>query len=229
MIQSMTGFGKATAAFKTKKINVEIKSLNSKTLDLSTRIAPLYREKEMEIRQYISKNLERGKVDFAIWIDKDATTDATPINAALVQNYYQQIKKISAETGIPEPTDWYSTLLRLPDVTTKTDVEELSDEEWEVAKNAICEAVNHLVAFRKQEGAALQKKFTEKVDNIEALLASIEPYEKVEIELSHAHIWDMTSVQMLNAVVEKFEAHGVVVEVLGLNEASSTLIDRISS
>ena len=156
----MTGFGKATAAFKTKKINVEIKSLNSKTLDLSTRIAPLYREKEMEIRQYISKNLERGKVDFAIWIDKDATTDATPINAALVQNYYQQIKKISAETGIPEPTDWYSTLLRLPDVTTKTDVEELSDEEWEVAKNAICEAVNHLVAFRKQEGAALQKKFT---------------------------------------------------------------------
>lgn len=182
MIQSMTGFGKATAAFKTKKINVEIKSLNSKTLDLSTRIAPLYREKEMEIRQYISKNLERGKVDFAIWIDKDATTDATPINAALVQNYYQQIKKISAETGIPEPTDWYSTLLRLPDVTTKTDVEELSDEEWEVAKNAICEAVNHLVAFRKQEGAALQKKFTEKVDNIQALLASIEPYEKARVE-----------------------------------------------
>ncbi len=182
MIQSMTGFGKATAAFKTKKINVEIKSLNSKNLDLSTRIAPLYREKEMEIRQYISKNLERGKVDFAIWIDKDATTDATPINAALVQNYYQQIKKISAETGIPEPTDWYSTLLRLPDVTTKTDVEELSDEEWEVAKNAICEAVNHLVAFRKQEGAALQKKFTEKVDNIQALLASIEPYEKARVE-----------------------------------------------
>ncbi len=71
-----------------------------------------------------SKNLERGKVDFAIWIDKDAATDATPINAALVENYYQQIKKISAETGIPEPTDWYSTLLRLPDVTTKTDVEE---------------------------------------------------------------------------------------------------------
>lgn len=134
MIQSMTGFGKATAAYKTKKINVEIKSLNSKNLDLSTRIAPLYREKEMEIRQYIAKSLERGKIDFSIWIEKDAATDATPINSALVQNYYQQIKKISAETGIPEPTDWYSTLLRLPDVTTKTDVEELTDEEWAVAK-----------------------------------------------------------------------------------------------
>ena len=182
MIQSMTGFGKATAAYKTKKINVEIKSLNSKNLDLSTRIAPLYREKEMEIRQYITKSLERGKIDFSIWIEKDAATDATPINSALVQNYYQQIKKISAETGIPEPTDWYSTLLRLPDVTTKTDVEELTDEEWAVAKNAICEAIGHLSDFRKQEGAALQKKFTEKVDNIQALLASIEPYEKARVE-----------------------------------------------
>ena len=182
MIQSMKGFGKATAAYKTKKINVEIKSLNSKNLDLSTRIAPLYREKEMEIRQHIAKSLERGKIDFSIWVEKDAVTDATPINAALVQNYYQQIKKISADTGIPEPTDWYSTLLRLPDVTTKTDVEELTDEEWEVAKTAIIEAVNHLIDFRKQEGAALQKKFTEKVDNIQALLASIEPYEKARVE-----------------------------------------------
>ena len=86
MIQSMTGFGKATVAYKEKKINVEVKSLNSKTLDLSTRIAPLYREKEMEIRQFIAKNLERGKIDFSIWIEKDVVADATPINMALVEN-----------------------------------------------------------------------------------------------------------------------------------------------
>ena len=178
----MTGFGKATVAYKEKKINVEVKSLNSKTLDLSTRIAPLYREKEMEIRQFIAKNLERGKIDFSIWIEKDVVADATPINMALVENYYQQIKKISAQTGIPEPADWYATLLRLPDVTTKTDVEELTDEEWKVAQQAIDEAVNHLIEFRRQEGAALQKKFTEKVDNIQALLASIEPYEKSRVE-----------------------------------------------
>ena len=178
----MTGFGKATVAYKEKKINVEIKSLNSKTLDLSTRIAPLYREKEMEIRQFIAKNLERGKIDFSIWIEKDVVADATPINMALVENYYQQIKKISAQTGIPEPADWYATLLRLPDVTTKTDVEELTDEEWKAAQQAIDEAVNHLIEFRRQEGAALQKKFTEKVDNIQALLASIEPYEKSRVE-----------------------------------------------
>ena len=182
MIQSMTGFGKATVAYKEKKINVEVKSLNSKALDLSTRIAPLYREKEMEIRQFIAKNLERGKIDFSIWIEKDVVTDATPINMALVENYYQQIKKISAQTGIPEPADWYATLLRLPDVTTKTDVEELTDEEWKAAQQAIDEAVNHLIEFRRQEGAALQKKFTEKVDNIQALLASIEPYEKSRVE-----------------------------------------------
>ena len=178
----MTGFGKATVAYKEKKINVEVKSLNSKTLDLSTRIAPLYREKEMEIRQFIAENLERGKIDFSIWIEKDVVADATPINMALVENYYQQIKKISAQTGIPEPADWYATLLRLPDVTTKTDVEELTDEEWKAAQQAIDEAVNHLIEFRRQEGAALQKKFTEKVDNIQALLASIEPYEKSRVE-----------------------------------------------
>ena len=182
MIQSMTGYGKAIVTFKEKKINVEIKSLNSKALDLSTRIAPLYREKEMEIRQTVAKSLERGKVDFAIWIEKDAVVDAAPINTALVENYYKQIKAISAQTGIPEPTDWYATLLNLPDVTTKTDTEELTDEEWTVASQVIGQAIDALVAFRKQEGAALQQKFNEKVDNIEHLLSQIEPYEKSRIE-----------------------------------------------
>ena len=93
----------------------------------------------------------------------------------------QQIKEISAKTGIPEPTDWYATLLRLPDVTTKNDVEELSEEEWNAARKAIDEALDNLINFRKQEGAALQKKFTEKVDNIEKLLKSIEPYEKSRV------------------------------------------------
>ena len=182
MIQSMTGYGKAVVTFKEKKINVEIKSLNSKALDLSTRIAPLYREKEMEIRQTVAKSLERGKVDFAIWIEKDAVVDAAPINTALVENYYKQIKAISEQTGIPEPTDWYATLLNLPDVTTKTDTEELTDEEWTVASQVIGQAIDALVAFRKQEGAALQQKFNEKVDNIEHLLSQIEPYEKSRIE-----------------------------------------------
>ena len=130
----MTGYGRSVVVFDEKKINVEIKSLNSKQLDLNTRVAPLYREKEMEIRQMIAAVLVRGKVDFSLWIEKEAGVDATPINAALVENYYRQIKAISEATGIPEPSDWYYTILRMPDVTTKTDVEVLSDEEWAVAR-----------------------------------------------------------------------------------------------
>lgn len=181
MILSMTGYGKAVVAYKEKKINVEVKSLNSKSLDLSARIAPLYREKEMEIRRLIAQKLERGKVDFSLWVEKETTIDATPINAALVENYYHQIKTIAANTGIPEPSDWFTTLLRLPDVTTKTEVEVLEEEEWHAAKQAITEALDKLIEFRTQEGAALQKKFTEKIDNISALLKSIEPFEKSRV------------------------------------------------
>lgn len=181
MILSMTGYGKAVVTYKEKKINVEVKSLNSKNLDLSTRIAPLYREKEMEIRQTIAQRLERGKVDFSLWVEKDSALDATPINAKLVENYYHQIKDIAAQTGIPEPADWFTTLLRMPDVTTKTEVEVLDEEEWETTKQAIEVAIESLLDFRKQEGAALERKFHEKIDNIEALLKSIEPYEESRI------------------------------------------------
>lgn len=181
MILSMTGYGKAVVAYKEKKINVEVKSLNSKSLDLSARIAPLYREKEMEIRRLLAQKLERGKVDFSLWVEKESTVDATPINAALIENYYKQIKAISESTGIPEPEDWFTTLLRLPDVTAKTEVEVLDEEEWLVAQQAINEAIEKLTEFRKQEGAALQKKFTEKIDNIANLLKSIEAFEKSRV------------------------------------------------
>ncbi|WP_300227110.1 YicC/YloC family endoribonuclease [uncultured Bacteroides sp.] len=190
MIQSMTGYGKSTVTYNDKKIIVEIKSLNSKALDISARIAPLYREKEMEIRNMISKSLERGKVDFSLWIEKEASDAATPINAALLQNYYTQIKNISETCNIPLPSDWFATLLRMPDVLTKVDIQVLEDEEWEVARGAVEEAINALVNFRKQEGAALEKRFTEKIDNIERLLASIEPYEKERVARIREKITD---------------------------------------
>ena len=188
MIQSMTGYGNAVVAYKEKKIHVEIKSLNSKQLDLQTRIAPLYREKEMEMRQMVAEALIRGKVDMSVWIEKESMVDATPVNAALVENYYHQLKTIAEKTGIPEPADWIYTLTRMPDVLTKTDVEELDDEEWLVVKEAVCVALQSLVDFRKQEGAALQRKFTEKIDNIAQLLAAIEPYEKSRVEKIKARI-----------------------------------------
>ncbi len=182
MIQSMTGYGKAAAEMPDKKINVEIKSLNSKAMDLSARVAPAYREKEMEIRNEIARTLERGKVDFSLWVEKkDVEQAATPISQELILSYYNRIKEISATVGIPEPEDWFSTLLRMPDVMTKNEVQELSDDEWAVAHAAVEEAIAQLVDFRKQEGAALEKKFREKIANIAALLEQVEPYEKERV------------------------------------------------
>ena len=190
MIQSMTGYGKAVVAYKDKKINVEIKSLNSKALDLNARVAPLYREKEMEMRQMVAQALIRGKVDFSIWIEKEEGVDATPINKALVGNYYAQMQNLMTEFGIPEPKDWFFSLMRMPDVLTKTEVEVLTEEEWGVVRQAIEQALKAIVDFRIQEGLALQKKFTEKIDNIGALLASIEPYEQRRVEKIRNRIID---------------------------------------
>ncbi|WP_321479496.1 YicC/YloC family endoribonuclease [uncultured Bacteroides sp.] len=191
MIQSMTGYGKATAELPDKKINVEIKSLNSKAMDLSVRIAPAYREKEMEIRNEITKIIERGKVDFSLWIEKkEAPEAATPINQTLVESYYKQINEISDNLGIALPTDWFQTLLRMPDVMAKPEIQELESEEWAIAHKAIEEAVGHLIDFRKQEGSALARKFQEKINNIQTLLASIAPYEKERVEKIKERITD---------------------------------------
>lgn len=191
MIQSMTGYGKATAELSDKKINVEIKSLNSKAMDLSTRIAPLYREKEIEIRNEIAKALERGKVDFSLWIDKkDACELITPINQDVVVAYYERIRTISETTGIPAPEDWFSTLLRMPDVMTKNDIQELSEEEWKAVHATALQAIQNLVDFRIQEGAALEKKFREKISNIAKLLTSVDPYEKERVEKIKERITD---------------------------------------
>lgn len=177
MIQSMTGYGKASAEFQGKKINAEVKSLNSKALDLSTRLAPIYREKEMEVRAIIAQALERGKVEFNLWIEQTEVQNAASINGELVANYYKQIKDIADKYDIEEPENIWTVLMRMPDVLSKTEIQELTEEEWAVAKNVVEKAIQQLVDFRKQEGMALQKKFEEKLDNIATLLASIEPFE----------------------------------------------------
>lgn len=182
MIQSMTGYGKADVHYNGKKIHVEVKSLNSKSMDLSTRIAPLYREKEMELRQLLSKSLERGKVDFTLWVEKDETSAVGTINAEVVANYVGQIRQICKAQSLPEPENVWEVVLRMPEAVQVNTAEELTDEEWQVVLGAVNEAIAGLVAFRKQEGEALYKKFTEKVDNIERLLGEIEPYETGRVD-----------------------------------------------
>lgn len=189
----MTGYGKMDAVYEGKKIHVEVKSLNSKSLDLSTRIAPLYREKEMEIRQLIAKTLERGKVDFSIWIEKDETSAAGTIQPAVVASYVSQIKSICKEQHIAEPQNIWELVLKLPETTQTNVAEELTDEEWTIVLESIKQALSHLVDFRKQEGEALYKKFKEKVDNIEKYLGEIEPFEKSRVEKIRQRLFDRLS------------------------------------
>ena len=226
----MTGYGKAVATFGSKKIYAEIKSLNSKALDLSTRIAPLYREKEMEIRTLIAQQLERGKVDFNLWIEEEAAQQATPINKALVESYYNQLCEINRTTGIPAPADWFATLLRMPDVMTRTEVKELTEEEWAAARTAIAAAIAQLMEFRRQEGAALEKKFSEKLDNIEQLLHSIAPYEKERTEKIRERILD--SLQKSLGVEydnNRFEQELIYyIEKLDINEEKQRLTNHLS-
>lgn len=191
MILSMTGYGKASATYEGKKITAEIKSLNSKALDLQTRMAPIYREKEMEVRNLISTSVERGKVDFCLYIEGDATTQAARINLTVLNDYLQQLRGACDELSIEEPEEhWLGTLLRLPDVMTKVENPELTEAEWEVAMSVVKEAIDRLISFRQQEGAALQRKFEEKIENIGNLLKQIEPFEQQRVEKIRQRIID---------------------------------------
>ena len=186
----MTGYGKSVAEYKGKRITAEIRSLNSKALDLSTRVAPIYREREMEIRAMVSRRLERGKVDFSLWVEQDEAAEAARVNLPVAQAYKNEIAEASQALGIAEPADWWPLLMRLPDVVEKAPQQELTDEEWQVAAGAVEAAIDALVQFRQQEGEALQRKFQEKLDRIGQLLSGIEPYEKSRVPKIRQRIED---------------------------------------
>ena len=186
----MTGYGKSVAEYEGKRITAEIRSLNSKALDLSTRVAPIYREREMEIRAMVSRRLERGKVDFSLWVEQDEAAEAAHVNLPVAQAYKNEIAEASQALGIAEPADWWPLLMRLPDVVEKAPQQELTDEEWQVAAGAVEAAIDALVQFRRQEGEALRRKFQEKLDRIGQLLSGIEPYEKSRVSKIRQRIED---------------------------------------
>lgn len=179
----MTGYGKAEAFYGGKKIHAEVKSLNSKSLDLSARLASIYREKEMEVRRLVAEKLIRGKVELNVWIERQETRPSATINASAVSSYLEQLATINAQhhLSLPEKHVW-EVLVRLPDITQPEAAEVLTDEEWGVALQVMDEALAQLIEFRRQEGEALQHKFEEKVTNIGRLLESLEPYEKGRTE-----------------------------------------------
>ena len=200
-------------------------------MDLSTRIAPAYREKEIEIRNEVSKVLERGKVDFSLWIEKKEGTDSATVNKELMKNYFYQLDEICIEQGIPKPApnEWLQLLLRMPDVMSKTEIQELTKEEWEMVRATVLEAIGHLVDFRKQEGAALEKKFREKIANIALLLEKITPYEKERVEKVKERITDALE-KTLNTDYDKNRLEQELIyyiEKLDVNEEKQRLTNHL--
>ena len=181
MILSMTGYGKSESQLRGHKLICEIRSLNSKSMDLSVRLASQLRSRELDLRTIVSQRLERGKVDLAIYLqdDEQSASAFTPVNWTAVQYYAEQYKAHSM--GILPP-EVMAAILRFPDVLKiQEDTSDLTDEEWEDMQQTLNRAIDAFIAFRTQEGAALQTMFNEKLDGIADLLAQVEPFEKGRI------------------------------------------------
>ena len=189
MIQSMTGFGKVVLELPTKKVIIEVKALNSRQLDIFSRIPAIYREKEMDIRSALSQRLERGKIEIIITIENIGKDTDAKINASLVESYHKQIEEIAADLAISPPVEWFPVLLRLPDVI-KTEMAEADEQEWKLVSQAFDEAIHKLCDFRTQEGQMLSQLFTQKITTISELLKQIEPFEKERVEKIKSRITD---------------------------------------
>lgn len=170
------------AQYQDMRIHVEIKSLNSKALDLSLHLPSRYREREMDIRAAVAARLVRGKVDVNVWMDAMSAEESVVVNRKMLRYYHKELRNAAEEMGVAEPADWIGSLVRLPDVLMKADMHTAGDEEWSEVSKALNEALDKLSAFRLQEGEALCRLFEEKVNNIGALLRSIEPYETERVE-----------------------------------------------
>ncbi len=189
MIKSMTGFGKATCELPGKKISIEIKSLNSKQLDINMRLPNLYREKDLLLRNEVSSKLGRGKVDIGFYIDYLGNEKNATINQNVIESYYNQIYPIADKLGLSENSDILRAIMPLPD-TIKIEQAELDEEEWNIIETTFKNALDSINSFRQQEGIVLQQDIISRIENIRNLAAEVEPYEKERIEKVRERILD---------------------------------------
>jgi uncharacterized protein (TIGR00255 family) len=224
----MTGFGNVTTELISKKVTIEIKSLNSRQLDLFTRVPPIYREKEMLIRNELLQALERGKIELTISVEDIGKETSTEINVPVMERYVEQIRAISQNLNIPAPDDWFLTLLRMPDVI-KSETAKLDESEWDVIHKAIHEAVRQLINFRKQEGAMLQKLFERKIANIAGLLKQIEPYENERLDKVRSRILEnLNKLADVEFDKNRFEQEMIYyIEKLDVNEEKNRLDNHL--
>jgi uncharacterized protein (TIGR00255 family) len=226
----MTGFGKAEFEVGNKKITLEIKSLNSKQLDINTRVPALYREKDIEIRRLISEMLIRGKVDFALYLDNLGTESTSKINAAIVKDYFRQLSEVQKELGLEVNESIMQTIMRLPD-TVKMTYEELDETEWLVVRENLVKTLEDLNRFRDQEGLALQTDIENNIQNILDLLKQVDPHENQRMDNVKARIMDSLEALQLNGNLDKnrFEQELIYyMEKLDINEEKVRLANHCS-
>lgn len=228
MIHSMTGYGKAIAQLPHKKITIEIRSLNSKQFDLFTRIPLMYKEKEIALRNELSRQLERGKIDVFFNVEHISRDVSSKIEHDVVSQYHKEIKNLARELSVKEPDDWFSILLRLPDVM-KQEVEELNEEEWNVIQEAIQKAVTELHAFRAQEGKMLEEILKTNIEHIRSLAKEVEKYETERIEKIKTRIQEGLTSLDVEYDKSRFEQEMIYyIEKLDINEEKNRLANHLN-
>ena len=230
MLLSMTGFGKAVATIPNKKITVEIKSLNSKQIDITSRVPSAFREKELEIRNLIASKLERGKVDFQIYAESIGVEPSVSLNIPLMAAYKNQVEEMARELGIPAPEDWYSVLLRFPETVKSELPASLSEEESHALIATVASAIDLLMQFREKEGRKLEEFFTSKIANIRELLASIEPFEKERVAKIRARLEEnLSKIDSISVDNNRLEQEMIFyIEKLDVNEEKQRLAQHLN-
>lgn len=226
----MTGFGKAEAEVGNKKITVEVKSLNSKQLDLSLRLPALFRDKEADMRGLISQALQRGKVEVTVYVGGGIDDSAPNFNLALIREYHTRLKAIAADLGVAEPTDWMSLLMRLPEVT-RTEVPALAcEEESEALMKVTSEALAALTAFRRAEGEKLEHFFAERVGAIASLLSEVPRYETERVARIRTRIEEgLAKIPGAQADAGRLEQEMIYyIEKLDINEEKQRLAQHLT-
>ncbi|WP_289712632.1 YicC/YloC family endoribonuclease [uncultured Muribaculum sp.] len=230
MILSMTGFGKATAAIPNKKITVEIKSLNSKQLDMSARVPASFREKELELRNILAERIVRGKVELLIYTESVGIETTVSLNIPLMAAYKEQVEEMARQLGIAWPDDWYSVLLRFPE-TVKSDVPAtMSDEEWQTLRQVTEQAIDQLMQFRQKEGQKLEAFFTERVNRISDLLGQVAPFEKERVAKIRARLEEnLAKIDTVSFDKNRLEQELIFyIEKLDINEEKQRLSQHLN-
>lgn len=230
MLLSMTGFGKAIVELPTKKITVEIKSLNSKQLDLSLRVPPTLREHEMELRNIIARNLERGKVEASVYVENTVGDASVQFNIPLMKAYKAQYEQMAKELGIPEPQDWYSLIVRFPDVLKSDTPAETDSSTVEAVTNAMQQAVDALMDYRRSEGHKLDEFFSTRIEKIRTLLSEVPKYEGERVARIRARLEEhLTKLPQVEYDRSRLEQEMIFyIEKLDINEEKQRLTQHLN-